>query len=100
MITTTTCFYCQKPLPEHLLEEKISRRTECPSCSRELRVCKMCKYYDPSSYNECREPNAERVVDKEKTNFCDYFHLSGNQSQNEDRQNLIDAANMLFKEKK
>jgi len=32
-----------------------------------------CAHYDPGSYNDCRETSAERVVDKEKANFCDLF---------------------------
>lgn len=32
-----------------------------------------CRHYDKNSYNECHEPNAERVLEKEKGNFCDYF---------------------------
>ncbi len=33
----------------------------------------MCKFYDIHSYNECHESIAERLVDKEKANFCDFF---------------------------
>jgi hypothetical protein len=25
------------------------------------------------SYNECREPQAERVIEKDRSNFCDFF---------------------------
>jgi hypothetical protein len=25
------------------------------------------------SYNDCREPQAARVVEKRRSNFCDYF---------------------------
>ena len=32
-----------------------------------------CLFYEVDSYNDCREPQAERVADKEKSNFCDYF---------------------------
>jgi hypothetical protein len=28
-------------------------------------------------HNECREPQAERQVDKERGNFCDWFSLGG-----------------------
>ncbi|HOP46130.1 MAG TPA: hypothetical protein PK874_00590 [Desulfobacteraceae bacterium] len=45
----------------------------CFNCKRDLRCCKQCKFYDPGSYNECREVLAERIVDKERANFCDYF---------------------------
>jgi len=36
----------------------------------------MCSFYDRTVYNECRESQAERVVEKEKSNFCDYFQLA------------------------
>ncbi|OSM02568.1 hypothetical protein MAIT1_02738 [Magnetofaba australis IT-1] len=32
-----------------------------------------CRFYDPASYNECAEPVAERVVEKEDSTFCDWF---------------------------
>ncbi len=32
-----------------------------------------CAFYDPSAYNACREPQAERVLDKDRANRCDYF---------------------------
>ena len=54
----------------------VGRTEECPSCGRDLHACVQCQFYDPGAYNECREPQAERVVDKERSNFCDYFQLS------------------------
>jgi hypothetical protein len=30
-------------------------------------------HYDPAYNNQCRETMAERVVDKERSNFCEYF---------------------------
>ena len=32
-----------------------------------------CRFYDSSAYNDCSEPAADRVVEKDKANFCDYF---------------------------
>ena len=34
------------------------------------------RYFDPAVNNQCREPQAEWVVDKERRNFCDFHHLS------------------------
>ncbi len=45
----------------------------CPGCSKDARVCLNCRFHDPGSYNECRESVAERIVDKEKANFFEYF---------------------------
>ena len=36
-------------------------------------MCRNCAHHDPSAYNECREPLAERVSDRERANRCDYF---------------------------
>lgn len=52
-------------------------RTEpCPGCGADLHVCLNCRFYDPSAPNACAEPNAERVLDKTKANFCDYFEFA------------------------
>lgn len=64
------CFKCQKEIP---LLGKPGRRDECPHCRADVHVCKNCEFYDPRAYNECREPSADVVVEKERANFCDYF---------------------------
>jgi len=56
--------------------DRPARADSCESCLADLRVCKNCRHYDPVSWNECRETSAERVTDKEKANFCDYFSLN------------------------
>lgn len=91
------CYHCQAKT--HFLEaEKIVKSEECPQCQRDLRCCKMCAFYDPSSYNECRESNAARVVEKEKANYCDYFQLSCPKSDgNNSKDDLLARANSLFK---
>lgn len=53
------------------------RRDTCPSCGAELHACVQCEFYAPGRYNDCREPQAERVRDSEKANFCDFFRLRG-----------------------
>jgi len=57
----------------------------------------MCKFYDPKVYNECIEVNAERIVDKEKANFCDYFSLSAAAKAGPSSDELIKNAEALFK---
>lgn len=72
------CHKCNKKLTT---SEKISFREDCPSCGADLHVCLNCDFYDTSVYNECRETSAERVVDKEKANLCEYFVVrSSNQN--------------------
>jgi hypothetical protein len=58
-----------------LSSARIGRRDTCASCGAELRVCRNCAFYSPGAHNDCREPNADRVVDKERSNFCEYFSL-------------------------
>lgn len=67
------CFACQKPLD--LPPGEVGRRETCGACGVDVRVCKNCEHYDPSAYNECRETAAERIVNKDKSNFCDYFRI-------------------------
>ncbi len=64
------CWQCNKEID---VELPIGRKDTCPFCGSDLRCCKQCIFYDPSAYNECREVSAERIVDKERANFCDYF---------------------------
>jgi hypothetical protein len=90
------CYKCQKSIPV-LGAFKINRTEECPYCSTSLHCCKMCKFYDPKIYNECHESNAERILDKEKSNFCDYFSLSDGKSNLESKEKLINTADALFK---
>ena len=53
--------------------ERIGFHAHCERCDRPLHVCRNCSFYDPAYNNQCRETMAERVVDKERANFCDYF---------------------------
>ncbi len=91
-----SCYSCHKALA---LEAgtKIHRSEECPYCSADLRCCKMCQFYDPKAYNECREPSAERIVEKEKANYCDYFVLATPGSAHQAKDDALAAAMALFK---
>ena len=64
------CHSCRKEIS---MERKVGRQEMCPSCGADLHVCLNCSFYSPGAYNDCREPQAERVVDKRRSNFCDYF---------------------------
>ncbi|HOI75414.1 MAG TPA: hypothetical protein PLO63_14815 [Syntrophales bacterium] len=66
----TTCPFCRKDIE---LGDRIGRRETCPLCGRDLHVCLCCLFYAPGSYNDCREPQAERVVVKDRSNFCDFY---------------------------
>ena len=36
----------------------------------------MCAFFDTSVANSCREPVADRVMDKDRANFCGYLQPS------------------------
>ncbi len=58
----------------------------------------MCQFYDVKAYNECRESSADRIVDKEKANFCEYFKLgSGGNDAEKQRHVAMAKAGALFK---
>lgn len=71
---TDSCIFCSGAL-DIPSNRRPGRGESCPGCGRDLKCCKQCVYFDEGAYNECREPSAERVVDKEKANFCDYFEF-------------------------
>jgi hypothetical protein len=80
------------------LHDRLLRSEECAKCKVMLHCCKMCIFYDSKSYNECRESNAERVVDKDKANFCSYFKVQrGPRAQGTTKNDLLSAADALFK---
>lgn len=74
------------------------RADRCSSCGRDLRNCLACKNYDRTAYNECRETNADRVVDKEKANFCEWFKFGPSAaSSGPTKEDLLAKARDLFK---
>lgn len=88
------CARCGAPLPPG----PWGRRDACPACGADLHACVQCAFHAPGSYNDCREPQADRVVDKERSNFCDWFRpgAGGPAYPAEDVRAKLDA---LFKKK-
>lgn len=68
---STFCFRCNSEV--HLIEGRAGRLEACPNCKSDIHVCLNCKFHDKSAYNECRESQAERVLVKDRSNYCDYF---------------------------
>jgi hypothetical protein len=58
------------------LGEPIGREATCESCGRDLRSCRQCRHYDPKHSNQCRETEAELVLDKDRRNFCEFYALN------------------------
>jgi hypothetical protein len=83
------CFRCGTSLRELTLP--LSRRDQCPHCSADLHVCKMCCFYDRSVTRQCREDGADDVIEKERVNFCDWFKPSASAFDPE-KKNQADAA--------
>lgn len=52
------------------------REASCPGCGKNTRVCRNCRHYAPGRPNDCLEPLAERVLIKDRANFCDHFEPS------------------------
>ena len=89
------CAFCGN---EVALAGKIMRRDICPSCSRDLRCCRQCNFYDHHAYNECKEVMAERIIDKERANVCEYFVPRGSNVPIQDRVgDAREALEALFK---
>jgi len=100
--TQSTCFICFSCKTEIALGHPPGRRDECPKCGADLHVCRNCRHYDSAAYNECREPSAEVVREKERSNFCDFFQPADPRGAGAtvDRQkDLRSAAEALFKKK-
>lgn len=52
------------------------REAACLGCGKATRVCRNCRQYAPGRPNECLEPMVERVLKKERANFCELFDPS------------------------
>jgi hypothetical protein len=64
-----SCWRCGRDLPPGAY----GRTETCSGCDADTRSCKNCRFYDPGTPNDCKEPMVERVPDKEKANFCELF---------------------------
>ena len=69
-----TCWKCGGALQELLLP--LPRHEECPHCRAQLHVCRMCVYFDAAAPQQCQEPVADNVSDKQRANFCGYFQIN------------------------
>lgn len=56
--------------------EPIPRDLTCEKCGADVRCCLNCKFNDSTRNNQCRETEADLVMDKTRRNFCEYFVLS------------------------
>jgi hypothetical protein len=70
--------------------DRVFRTSVCPSCGKDVRVCKNCKFYSPGAHWDCRETISEPVREKDTVNFCEYFVLAKNGLGTTDTKNKID----------
>lgn len=95
----TKCYKCQHELEFNSIIP-FSRQESCPKCFTDLKCCNMCQFFDLHADNQCREPQAERIIDKAKANFCSYFKLTSASivaGANSQREELLNKARSLFK---
>jgi hypothetical protein len=85
-----SCHACSKGMDIRI--RPVGRRDVCAFCGSDLHCCLNCRFYQIGSYNDCREPQAERVIDKDRNNFCDYFSFRDVVSSGKDEKNAGSAA--------
>lgn len=80
--------------------DSLNRNSVCPSCGADLHSCKQCKFFSPGSHYDCKETIDELVKDKERSNFCDFFMVRKDKSENQDNkiEKARNAAAALFGE--
>ncbi len=94
-LTGGTCWSCSA----NLTALDYGRQDICRKCGRDTKVCKNCEHYEPGAHNDCRESQADRVVEKERSNFCDYFKPSSRSGGTSNRDAAKAAAEALFRKK-
>jgi hypothetical protein len=77
------------------------REATCIACGKDTHVCRNCRHFAPGRPNECVEPMVERVLLKDRANFCELFEPTktptGSGSKTPDAEALRQAAEALFK---
>jgi hypothetical protein len=64
------CFRCRKAVE---IGRTVARAEACPHCDADLHCCLNCRFMDRFAHQQCREPQAEPVLQKDRANFCEYF---------------------------
>ncbi len=95
-----TKLYCKSCGEENSFEAKVSFRADCMKCGMDLHTCEHCIFFDNASYNECKEPSADRVLEKNRANYCEFYLATGeanSSTSQKEKQKLL--AEALFKKK-
>jgi hypothetical protein len=90
------CHACRKEVTP---PDPVGRKAACPFCRADLRCCLNCLFHERSAYNQCRESQAERVLEKDRSNFCDYFRFRerGSPAEGEAAAPVRDKLEVLFR---
>ena len=89
------CYFCETEYSEG----KIHFSDSCLKCELDLHICFNCEFFDELSPDQCRESSADRVVEKDKKNFCDYFSVAKHSLKNKisNKEKVLSEAEALFK---
>jgi hypothetical protein len=80
--------------------KSIGRKDACSFCRSDLRCCLNCRHHHLPTHTQCQEPQAEPVLDKERSNFCDFFmfrEVSVGSQKNGDLKTIRKKLDDLFK---
>ncbi|MEA1981475.1 MAG: hypothetical protein U9N54_10945 [candidate division Zixibacteria bacterium] len=94
------CWNCGKPTG---ITDKVMRSDHCDKCLADLRCCRGCRHFDPTRRFQCKESIEHQVVNKEKSNMCDFYQhrevtkvSGGMKSKISDKDNLKNKFDDLF----
>ena len=92
---TGKCWNCERPLTP----ADYGRECNCLGCGKPARVCRNCRNYARGRPNDCVEPMADPILDKERANFCGYFEPTDQPAVGSGpvADDLLEAAKDLFK---
>lgn len=70
-MTGLVCWRCGASLKD--TPKPFTRLAQCKSCSADLHVCRLCKFYNPNHFEKCDHDMAEPAREVDVANFCHYF---------------------------
>ena len=91
------CVLCGK---EVKIDNKyFTKKSTCPECRGDLRICLNCRFYSETSHNKCLEQKAEFQRSRDRANFCDYFVFgeAATASSDKDKEDAKRRLEALFK---
>jgi hypothetical protein len=74
------CYSCGAQWTE---QEAPGFSVTCEKCGEFLHCCRNCRFYAPGQHNDCREPQADPVRDKDTRNLCEWFQFADRDARGE-----------------